>query len=169
MSIDYGTYTMLGLRPSEEVIFERRLGTGGIWITNLRVIQRRRGSNYLNREIKTTGINLEDIIGISIGFIRTTRLLVIGTVVSFIGLIGGNVNPGTFATSLWLAGLVLVGAYVISGRRGLLIKSDSRVIKFPIRGMDIVEVEGFVSALEVARNSRMDSTMKIQDDSDNIR
>ena len=109
MSIDYEAYTILGLRPSEEVILERRLGVGGVWITNLRVIQRRRGSNYFNREIKTTGINLEDIIGISIGFIRTTRLLVIGTVISFIGLIGGNAAPSTFATSLWLAGLVLVG------------------------------------------------------------
>ena len=166
MSIDYEAYTILGLRPSEEVILERRLGAGGVWITNLRVIQRRRGSNYFNREIKTTGINLEDIIGISIGFIRTTRLLVIGTVISFIGLIGGNAVPSTFATSLWLAGLVLVGVYVISGRRGLLIKGDSGVIKLPLRGMDIAEVDRFVSAIEIARNSRMDSTKKIPDYTD---
>ena len=157
------------LGRDERMIQERKLGNGGVWLTNLRLIQRRRRSQYWGREMVTVEIPLEEIAGISIGFLRRFRLLVIGTVMSFSGLFLGSAVPGGLATALWLGGLLLVIAYVLTGRRGLVIKGGLVEIKFPIRGMSADDVRGFVFALEEARAELMGESAEdeVDDDSRN--
>ena len=155
------------LERGERVIQERLMGDGGVWLTNLRLIQRRRKSEYWGREMVTVAIPLDEIAGISIGFLRRFRLLIIGTVLSFFGLFTGNVIPAGLATTLWLAGLFLVIVYVITGRRGLVIKSPLEEIKFPIRGMSADDVRAFVFALEEARGALTGESAEdeVEDDS----
>lgn len=132
-----------------------RQGVGrnpAVWLTTHRLIQRRQAKWWAS-ELETVSIALDQISGMSIGYLRRMRLLVVGVVFTTLGLFTQGL--GALGTILWAIGMFSTGAFILTGRRGLVIKSNSQQIKFTIRGMSRDDVQAFVFALEEARAKLM--------------
>ena len=98
---------------------------------------------------------LEEINDMSIGFIRRMSLLAIGTVLVLLGVGIRSVLPSEFADAAWMAGIVVTIYFVLSGKRGIVVKTRTRQLKIHTGGVKADDVREFVFTLEDARNRLM--------------
>ena len=134
-----------------------RQGVGrdrGVWLTSHRLVQRRR-SGWRGERTETFEIPLDRMRNMSIGFLRNTRLLIVGALLVLLGFATRNVFPGAAADIIWVIGIGTTIVYVVTGRRGLIVHGESDEIKVSLRGMSSDEVREFVFALEEARAELM--------------
>lgn len=142
------------LEEGEEILIQGLGKNDHLWLSNYRVMQWSPKS-LLKRTAKLGQIPLESINEISIGFVRHTELLILGTVTVLIGAMARIVLPDFLADAFWLIGIISTIAYVISGRRVVVVKSPTAQLKIRTSKVKADEVRNFIFTLESARNSLM--------------
>ena len=142
------------LEEGEEILIQGFGKNDHLWLSNYRVMQWSPKS-LLKRTAKLGQIPLESINEISIGFVRHTELLILGTVTVLIGAMARIVLPDALADVFWLIGIISTIAYVVSGRRVIVVKSPTTQLKIRTSKVNADEVRKFIFILEDARNSLM--------------
>ena len=142
------------LEEGEEILIQGFGKNDHLWLSNYRVMQWNPKS-LLKRTAKLGQIPLESINEISIGFVRHTELLILGTVTVLIGAMARIVLPDALADAFWLIGIISTIAYVVSGRRVIVVKSPATQLKIRTSKVNADEVRKFIFILEDARNSLM--------------
>lgn len=125
-----------------------------MWLTSHRLIQRQ-GGGILGGRLRIAELPLEEINDMSIGFIRNMTLLGIGTALVLFGVVSRAFLPGEVSDVSWMAGIIITIYFVLSGRRGIVVKTPMQQLKIQTGGVKADDVREFVFTLEDARNSRM--------------
>lgn len=142
------------LKPDEEVL-EEGLGVNrALWLTTHRLVQSQ-PKGPLTREQMQVEIPLDRIDELSIGFMRRMKLLVAGAVLIIAGVFGSPVLPPLLAVPMWAAGAAATVLYVVTGKRGLLVRGSRQEIAIRTRGLSADEIRAFVFSLEDARRDLM--------------
>ena len=142
------------LEEGEEILIQGFGRNQHLWLSNYRLMQFNPKS-LLTRTANLAQIPLESINEISIGFVRHTELLILGTITVLLGAMARIILPDNVADVLWLIGIVSTIAYVVSGRRVVVVKSPTAQLKIRTTKVKSDEVRNFVFKLEDARNSLM--------------
>ena len=142
------------LEEGEEILIQGFGTNDHLWLSNYSVMPWSPKS-LLKRTAKLGQIPLESINEISIGFVRHTELLILGTVTVLIGAMARIVLPDALADAFWLIGIISTIAYVVSGRRVIVVKSPTTQLKIRTSKVNADEVRKFIFILEDARNSLM--------------
>jgi hypothetical protein len=142
------------LEEGEEILIQGFGKNDHLWLSNYRVMQWS-AKSLLKRTAELGQIPLESINEISIGFVRHTELLILGTVTVLIGAMARIVLPDALADAFWLIGIISTIAYVVSGRRVVVVKSPTTQLKIRTSKVNADEVRKFIFTLEDARNSLM--------------
>jgi hypothetical protein len=140
------------LEEGEEILIQGFGKNQHLWLSNYRVMQWSPKS-LLRRTAKLGQVPLESINEISIGFVRHTELLVLGVITVLLGAMARIVLPDNLADVLWLIGIISTIAYVVSGRRVVVVKSPTTQLKIRTSKVKADEVRNFIFTLEDARNS----------------
>lgn len=140
------------LEPDEQLIVSGLGENREFWLTSERLVQRRRTS-VLRRAPELVSLPLGQIDYAAFGFLRRTWLLVAGVGLVAIGAILGALAPGLWSYGLWIAGVVVVAAFVVTGRRALTVYGYGRRnhIKLATGGLTSQEMSAFIDTLEDAR------------------
>ena len=154
----------IDLEEGEELIQAGWGSSSSFWLTSTRLIQDR-GTGWFGREKETVVLPLDQITSMSVGYIRRTRLLVIGAAFVLLGIVARYAIDPNIADALWLIGVASTIAYVVTGGRGIVVHGHSVQIKFATRGGTADRVRCFVGALELARLT----ALGIDPDSENLK
>ncbi len=142
------------MESDEELLLDGLGRRRDVWLTSHRLLQQQ-GGGIFGGQRRVAELPLEEINDMSIGFIRNMTLLGIGTALVLFGAFSRAVLPGEIADVSWMAGIVTTIYFVLSGRRGIVVKSPTQQLKIKTGGVKANEVREFVFTLEGARNSLM--------------
>ena len=123
-----------------------------IWLTSHRLLQQQ-GGGIFGGQRHIAELPLDEIYDMSIGFIRNMTLLGIGTALVLFGVVSRAFLPGEVGDVSWMAGILTTIYFVLSGRRGIVVKTPSQQLKIQTGGVKADDVREFVFTLEDARNS----------------
>jgi hypothetical protein len=142
------------LEEGEEILIQGFGKNEHLWLSNYRLMQWNPKS-LLRRTAKLGQIPLESINEISIGFVRHTELLFLGVITVLLGAMARIVLPDSLADAFWMIGIIATIAYVVTGRRVVVVKSPTEQLKIRTANVKADEVRKFIFTLEEARNSLM--------------
>ncbi len=138
----------------EEVLLNGLGRRTDIVLTSHRLIQRQ-GGGVFRRPHRLEEFPLDEIMDMSIGFIRRMSLLAIGTILVLSGVVTRSFLPSEVGDAAWMIGIVTTIYFVVSGRRGIVVKTRYRGMKIHTGGVKADDVREFVFTLEDARNRLM--------------
>ena len=139
----------------EELLLDGLGRRNDVWVTSHRLIQQQ-GGGILGGQLRIAELPLEEITEMSIGFIRNMSLLVLGTALVLFGVVSRAALPSEIGDVSWMAGIIVTIYFVLSGRRGIVVKSQMQQLKIKTGGVKANDVREFVFTLESARNSLME-------------
>jgi len=142
------------LEEGEEILIHGFGKNKHLWLSNYRILQWNPASLF-SRTANLVQIPLESINEISIGFVRHTELLILGTITVLLGALLRIPLPDNIADAFWLIGIVSTIAYVVTGRRVVVVKSQTTQLKIRTSKVKAEQVRNLVFTLETARNTLM--------------
>ncbi len=142
------------METDEELLLDGLGRRDDVWLTSHRLIQQQGGGIFGGRR-RIAELPLEEINDMSIGFIRNMLLLGLGTALVLFGVVSRTVLPSEVGDVSWMAGIVTTIYFVLSGRRGIVVKTREGQLKIRTGGVKADDVREFVFTLESARNSLM--------------
>lgn len=136
----------------EELLLDGLGRRRDVWLTSHRLIQLQ-GGGIFGGQRRIAELPLDEIYDMSIGFIRNMTLLGIGTALVLFGVVSRAFLPGEVGDVSWMAGIITTIYFVLSGRRGIVVKTKMQQLKIHTGGVKSDDVREFVFTLEDARNS----------------